>query len=566
MVESAQPLSLRRRLILLAGVLVCTGVILMTRLAIWQLLPHKELIDLVTRKPDRMRPARGNILDATGHYLVSSSLKYQLGVSPRLLLDAERARLVPILAQFLPMNVEKIQALLAIEDSEYVALGSDLPASVGAHLEELKSDAFKAEISFRRVYPDASLAASVLGFIDLEEIGQYGLESYYDGILKGQSGQWYGVRDSWGQQIMLSLSGYQPVQDGADLVLTLDRNVQFAVEQLLVEGIRHNKATSGNIVVLDASTAAVLAMANYPTYEPGRYGYVASAEHYINTSVSSIYEPGSVLKPLTLAAALEAKVIRPTDTYDDRAYIVVGGRRILNSDRRAHGLSTMGEILSKSLNVGAAHVATQLGPTRYYEMMRRFGLGEPTGIDLAVEAVGIMRVPGDSAWHMSDLGANSYGQGISLTPIQIASAYVALANEGTLMRPYMVSEFRSAKTTKAVQPFALRRVISPETAQTITEMLAKAVEESIKPAIVPGYRFAGKSGTAGIPDQEGYQAEDIIASFVGYGPIPNPRFVVLVKFDKPREGYWGVEVAAPEFRKVAQYLVDYYGIPPSQTP
>jgi cell division protein FtsI (penicillin-binding protein 3) len=292
---------------------------------------------------------------------------------------------------------------------------------------------------------------------------------------------------------------------------------------------------------------------------------VDSAEHYINTSISAIYEPGSVLKPLTLAAAMESNVIRASDTYDDRGYIVVGGRRILNSDRRSHGVCTMGDILSKSLNVGAAHVAVQLGPTRYYEMMRRFGLGEITGIDLAYEAAGIMRVPGDSDWHMSDLGANSYGQGISLTPIQVVSAYTALANDGQLMQPHVVSSIRSGGASTVVDPIPLRQVISEDVADTITQMLVEAIEKGIKLAIVPGYRFAGKSGTAGIPDQEGYQAEDIIASFVGYGPVPNPRFVILVKFDRPREGYWGMEVAAPEFRKVAQFLLDYYGIPPSQS-
>jgi cell division protein FtsI/penicillin-binding protein 2 len=210
-------------------------------------------------------------------------------------------------------------------------------------------------------------------------------------------------------------------------------------------------------------------------------------------------------------------------------------------------------------------VATLLGPTRYYEMMRRFGFGGLTGTDLSLEVMGIMRVPGDVDWHISDLGANSYGQGISVTPLQVATAYTALANDGYLMRPYVVSEIHQGDRVTERTPFQVRQVISPEVSQQITGMLLQAVEGSMHKAMVPGYRFAGKSGTAGIPDQEGYQSKDIIASFIGYGPIPDPRFVILVKFDKPKEGYWGLDVAAPEFSRMAQFLVNYYGIPPQGT-
>ncbi|MBN1402053.1 MAG: penicillin-binding protein 2 [Anaerolineae bacterium] len=560
--DTAQPLLQKRRLVWLAGVLATAGVFLLVRLAWWQLTPRVELPFPMESQPDRMRAARGNIFDATGHLIVASTLEYEVGVSPKLLSEAQRKELAPQLAAILGRDVAQVADILAQREAEYMLLGRNLPAHVGRQIEELEAEAFSIEVSFRRVYPDGSLAASVLGFIDGDEQGQYGLERYYDRALRGVDGRWYGVRDSWGELIMMSVSGYQPVEDGADLVLTLDRNVQAAAERILLEGIQHNKATAGNVLVLDADTGAVLAMANYPTYDPGRYGEVESLEHFINTSVSALYEPGSVLKPLTLAAALEAKVIRATDTYDDRGEIIVGEQRIMNSDRRAHGLTTMTQILEKSLNVGAAHVATLLGPTRFYEMMRRFGLGEATGIDLALEVPGLMRVPGDSTWHMSDMGTNSFGQGISVTPIQVASAYVALANEGMLMRPYLVSAFRSAKGEQSVSPFPLRQAVSPEVAETVTAMLVEALEKGMQRAVVPGYRFAGKSGTAGIPDQEGYRTDDIIASFVGYGPMPDPRFVILVRFDRPREGYWGVEVAAPEFSKLATFLVDYYGIPP----
>jgi cell division protein FtsI/penicillin-binding protein 2 len=554
----------RRRIAWLAGVLLAIGLLLTSRLAWWQLMSRPDLISLgiASNRPDVIPAARGNILDSNGHYLVASTVTYKVSVSPRLLSSDQRDELAPQLAAILGKDPARMRDDLDETDTEYLVLGNKLPAAVGEQIQALNSDAIRLEIEFPRVYPDDSLAASVLGFVFHTGEGQYGVERYYDRALTGQPGTWYGVRDAWGQQVLMSRSGYRPAIDGADLVLTIDRNIQDATERILREGIENNRATSGNIVVMDPRTGAILAMANYPTYEPANYGRVASQEQYVNTAVSALYEPGSVFKPLTLAAALETRVIRSTDTYDDRGEILVGNQLIRNSDKRAYGQTTMTGILARSLNVGAAHVATLLGPTRFYEMIRRFGFGQITGVDLAAEERGIMRVPGDAYWHMSDLGTNSYGQGISVTPLQVVAAYGALANDGVLMRPYVVSQVRHADHVEYHDPFRARRVVSEEVAHQITDMMVDAVETGMKEAVVPGYRMAGKSGTAGVPDQQGYENDDVIASFVGYGPLPDPQFVILVRFDQPREGYWGLEVAAPEFRTMAKFLIDYYGIPP----
>lgn len=554
----------RRRIIWLASVFMATGAFLLLRLAWWQLVPRAETASWFDEedRPTVISGTRGSISDSTGHYLAVSTVTYKVAVSPSLLSSRQKEKLIPDLASILGRTKEEMAQVLY--GTDYAILGVESPASVGRQVEALGTDAFNIEVNLRRVYPDGSLAAHVLGFIDYEGCGQYGVEQYYRRELGGVDGQWYGVSDPWGKQILVSLKGYAPAEDGADLVVTLDRNVQHMAERLLREGVEHNRATSGNMIVLDPRTGAVLAMANYPAYRPGAYWDVDTLDRYINTSISAIYEPGSVFKPLTLAAALAERVIRPTDTYDDRGEIIVGQQRIRNSDRRAHGRTTMTELLGYSLNVGAAHVATILGSTRFYEMIRRFGFGEITGIDLAFEEDGIMRVPGDPDWHMSDLATNSFGQGISVTPLQVAAAYAAIANDGVLMRPYVVSEIRGDGTTEVREPFRVRRVIPSEVAQQITRMMADAVELGMKKAVLPGYRLAGKSGTAGIPDQEGYQSRHIVASFVGFGPITDPRFVILVKFDKPREGYWGVDVAAPDFRRMAKFLVDYYGLPPAR--
>jgi cell division protein FtsI (penicillin-binding protein 3) len=550
----------QRRIAWLAAVFGAVGVILVGRLIWWQLFPNEDLIALSLSdidRPNTIPAARGSILDASGQYLVASTVEYRVAVSPRLLGAEQREELAPELAAILGKPEAGIAETLALTNTEYVVLDDDESVWVAQQVEDLDVSAFSLEARFRRTYPDDTLAASVVGFVDLQGEAQYGLERYYDRLLRGQDGVWRGITDSWGEPIMMTQGGYRPAQDGADLVLTLDRNVQHVAERILLAGIEQHKALAGNIIVMDPRTGAVLAMANYPTYPPGEYWRVESLDQYVNTAVSALYEPGSVFKPLTLAAAFEARVIRPTDSYDDRGEIIVGNQSIRNADRKAHGATTMTELLAYSRNVGAAHVAATLGPTRFYETMRRFGFGEVTGIDLMLEAPGIMRVPGSRHWHMSDLGTNAFGQGISVTPIQVVAAYGALANDGVLMRPYVVAEVRDGEDVQRREPFRVRRVISSEVAQQLMTIMADATEIGMQAATVPGYRVAGKSGTAGIPDLEGYETEDVIASYVGFGPVPDPRFVILVRFDKPQKGEWGIEVAAPAFAEMAQFLIDY---------
>jgi cell division protein FtsI/penicillin-binding protein 2 len=569
----AQQTGYQRRIAWLAVVLTTVGLVLLGRIVWWQVVPHPEIGTLVptgSETANIIAPARGNILDANGQYLAASTVYYTLGVSPRLLDDSDRQELIPILATLLNKSEAEMAEALSKEGVEYVLLGRNLPATIGQQIEALERDgslnmdAFRLEPTFGRVYPDGELAAHVLGFMNLEGQAHYGLEQYYDRLLRGVEGTWRGISDSWGEQILASLGGYQPARDGADLVLTIDRNVQYMAEQILREGVAENGAAAATMVVVDPRTGGLLAVANQPTYNPNTYGEAESQESYINQAITSLYEPGSTFKVFTLAAALQERVILPTDTYDDRGEIIVGNQKIQNSDKRAHGQTTMTELLAYSRNVGAAHVASLLGATRFYEAMRRFGIGDVTRIDLALEQKGIMRVPTDLNWHMSDLGTNSYGQGIAVTPLQITMAYAAIANDGVLMRPYVVSEVRQEGSVEVREPSAVRRVLSSEVAQQMTEMMADAVEMGMQKAMVPGYRMAGKSGTAGIPDAEGYKNRFVIASFVGFGPVPDPRFVILVKYEKPQEGYWGVDVAAPTFARMAEFLLDYYGIPPTQ--
>lgn len=568
----------RGRIVLLMGVMGTMTIYLILRLAGWQLFPHPEYIEYGAERvntPEEIPAVRGGILDATGNHLVISTYGCRIYLFVPALervdpMDKKgeiqwgQTQKIARIAEVLDKPVESVARIAAVPPRDLrKIIAASVPPEICQELEPLRDKGVQIEYGYWRVYPDEALAAHVLGFVDLDGNGQYGLEGYYDRELRGQNGLWQGIRGPWGQPVMAVLGGYRPPQPGADLVLTLDRNIQYEAERILAEGILTNKATSGNIIVLDARTGAILAMANFPTYDPAEYWYVDSIEEHRNRCISAVYEPGSVLKSITLAAALEMQVIRATDTYDDRGSIIVGEQEIKNWDKKAHGITTMTQLLAYSLNVGAAHVASLLGPTRFYEMFKRFGFGEHTQIDLIGEERGLMRVPGDPYWHMSDLGRNAYGQGIAVTPLQVAVAYGVLANGGLMMKPYIVSEIRTPEGTVRTNPTPLRQVISPDTAAQMTLLLEEAVKLGMRPAMVPGYRIAGKSGTASIPTPEGYEGKDVIASFVGYGPLPDPRYVILVKFDKPREGEWAAEVAEPEFSRLFAFLMDYVGIPPT---
>jgi cell division protein FtsI/penicillin-binding protein 2 len=350
-------------------------------------------------------------------------------------------------------------------------------------------------------------------------------------------------------------------QDGTHLVLTLDRNIQYLVEQELAKAVHDYQADSGTIIVMDPKTGAILAMASYPSYDPNRF-YEVPMELYVNPAVSHQYEPGSVFKVLTMAAGLDAGVITPDSTFYDSGAIEVGGVIIHNPDRRAHGLVTMTDILAYSLNVGITYVSTSLGEERFYDYLKSFGCGEHTGIDLDGEVAGTVKEPGSKDWYKSELATNAFGQGVAVTPLQMITAVAAVANRGSLMKPYIVERIVYDQDVVVTQPTVVRRVISAQTAEQLTDMLVEAVERGTELAIVPGYDIAGKTGTAQIPVGNGYDPQLTIASFVGYAPADDPRFITLVKIDKPRLDPWGAEVAAPIFRAIAERLFVLLDIPP----
>ena len=550
-----------RRLFTLAVCYAVMAVVLLTRLAYWQVIRRDDVLRSNPVSDVGLGSAawRGSIYDCHGHYLAVPSLVYDVGATPRSITDV--VQVSAVLAPLLKVGQAELAGKLAQKERSWVSLARGLPAPTGQTIKGLGLQGIKLDVRPGRYYPEGRLAAAVLGFVNSEQRGYYGVEELYDSRLRGSLGS----QVVSGPQPLLDLPFVRAPQNGADLVLTIDRVVQRSAERYLEQALRDYGAQSGTIIVMDPHTGAVLAMAVAPSYDPNAFAEVKSTREYVNPAVSEQYEPGSVFKLVTMAAALDAGVIRPNDTYEDRGRVEVGNRVFWNWDRKAYGRTTMTQILARSLNVGAIDVALKLGPTRFYEAVRRFGFGEVTGIDLAGEVAGTVRVPGTPYWSLSDLAANSFGQGLAVTPIQMATAAAALANGGTLMRPYVVDRILvEGQVVWQSAPTVVRRVVAPEVAAELTEMLVRALPEETPLAVVPRYTAAGKTGTAQIFVNGAYDENAIVASFAGYLPARDPRFVVLVKLDRPQREAWGSRSAAPVWRSVASELCTYMGIPPDQ--
>ncbi len=502
---------------------------------------------IVTKVPDR-----GIIYDRNGAVLAANGADYQIGASPNLVQNpAELATaLAPILQE------QRYQLLAKLQMSaQYVTLAGRVSPEIADSIRSIPyADELQIEPMPRRFYPQGSMLGHTLGFSDLDNRGRSGIEGYYDRELAGEKAS---------QKINLSpLAVQQDVQarEGADLVLTIDRSMQYMVERHLREALATYEAPSGSIIVMDPKTGAILAMAAEPSFDPYYY-FKTDAEEIINPIVSKQFEPGSVMKLITMAAALDSGTVTPASTYYDSGELFVGGHRTVNWTRLAHGTVDMTTLLAQSLNVGAATLAMWMGADTYYDYMQRFGFGRPTGIDLMAEASGQMPLPGDPFWEESFLATNSYGQSIGVTPIQMITAISALANEGKMMQPYVVQAIHRGNNVYRHEPVVLSQPISKETAQQLTAMASNATNTAIPEAHVEGFTPAGKSGTAEIAENGFYLADQFIGTFVGWLPADAPEVIIYVKIDRPNIP-WGSQTAAPTFSKLASELVVFLDIPP----
>lgn len=510
-------------------------------------------------------PSRGLIHDRDGELLATNDVKYALGLSPSFVTDPEG--LSKILSSVLGRPYDELYGKTqeVAEDGQlakYVLIQRPVTAEIGEKLLDLQRDpngpnlgGLIIEPLQTRVYPSGTLGAHVLGFMGYDNKGYYGIEGYYNDILSGQPA--VGVKRVVPFDVALS----PDPKKGSDLYLTLDRDIQFLAEQSLATALQRYGAESGTIIVMEPKTGRILAMAVLPAFDPNNFTSNPDALRP-NPAVSAQFEPGSTFKVLTMAAAMQSGIATPETTYFDSGVLEVGGVRIANWNGGAWGTQDMTGLLQHSLNVGAAWLSTQMGPQTFYNYLTAFGIGQTMNIDLSGEAKGTLKRPGDPNWYESDLGTNAFGQGVATTPIQLITAISAIANHGAMMQPHLLERVVDETVVHTTQPQVLGRPISADVADMVAEMLAVSVEREASAALVPGYRIAGKTGTAQIPIPGGYDTEKTITTFIGWGPTDDPRFIVLVKLDKPSASIWGSDTAAPVFGEMVKRLVVLMEIPP----
>lgn len=543
------------------AVMCAAGMVLVGQLVRWQVIEHHRFVALAEAEHQNelvIPPRRGEIRDRSGYLLAADVIKYDISASPKIIADphATADRMYRLL------NIPREELLEDLSSgATWVPIANSMPQSVGETIIDWNVLGLQVQPRATRVYPEGMMMAHLLGFVNDNGNGFYGVEGYYDNMLRGKPGLQTGERSPFGAFIPLGSSLYVPPVSGATLYLTVDRNIQFLIQRELQQAVKRYGAQGGTVVVLETKTGAILGMVSHPTYDPNKYS-ISDDRLFPNPAVSDQYEPGSVFKIISMAAGLDAQVITPEATVYDGGSIEVGGRVIYNWDRQAHGLVNMTEVLAKSLNVGIAQVSVALGKERFYTYLKRFGFGRITEVDLASEGPGTLKTPRDAAWHESDLGANSYGQGIAVTPLQMAIAVAAVANDGLLMKPYVLKEILDGERVVEVKPTVVRHAVSEEAATALTHMLVMAQEETNSEALLPGYRIAGKTGTAEIPVPGGYHPNLTIASFVGYLPAYDPEVLVLVIIDRPSTSRWGNTTAAPTFRRIVEQLVVLLDIPP----
>ncbi len=549
--------SQQRRLLLICAALAVAIVVVILRLISFQFLSADQIAELsrtIQLHNVTAQPARGIILDSNGAVLSGDGYDYQVGVSPTFVINSEEiaTELAPILGR--PRH--EILATLKSENT-FEVLDGRVPPHVAEEIRSLGYDQIQLDPLPRRMYPQGDLLCHVLGYVDFENEGGSGLEGWYQSELVGAA-----------ESKVMSISPLTAqfgviAREGADLVLTIDRTVQYEAEVQLRKVIEDTEAEGGTIIVMDPRTGAILAMANLPCYSPYIY-YKADEELLLNPAVSKQFEPGSVMKLITMAAALDSGTVTPQTTYNDTGVIYVGGNAMYNWDRGAYGTVDMTGLLAHSLNVGAATIGTWMGPDTLYDYIQRFGFNRPLGIDLMAEVAGQLPLPGDPGWTETNIGTNSFGQGLAVTPLQMLSSVSALANEGYLMQPYLVQEIHKDGQVYNREPTILSRPVSKQTAYQLTAMAVNAVRTEVFGAQLEGYTVAGKTGTAQIPEGGIYHPSDTIASFIGWLPADDPELIVLIKVDRPQTSPWGSTVAAPAFSALAERLVVLLDIPPDE--
>jgi cell division protein FtsI (penicillin-binding protein 3) len=520
------------------------------------------------------------IRDRMGNVLALDVDRESLYAEPQRVSQKDAVKIATILSGLLGVPATDVQASL-LSDRLWVPIKRwiepDIAERIAALMEE--DPELWAGLHFtyepRRVYPQGTFAAHTVGAVNLEGVGISGVEGYYHTLLAGHTGTITAEVDARQNPIWIAPQQERPASDGADIELTIDPLVQHVIEAELKKAVDEHNADGGTVIVMEPKTGAIRGVASYPTFDPNRYNEYPPETYNLNPALSSVYEPGSTFKILTVASGLQARAFTADTLVNDIGVINREGWNIGNWNRAGNGMIDPGKVLYHSSNVGALLLAEMMGADAFYNAINAFGYGKQTGVDVAGEAEGLLMQPESPSWSTVTMDNNAFGQSIAVTPLQQVRMMAAIGNDGKVMRPYIVQKRCRGDDCVVTQPKQVAQPIEPGVAWTVRRMLVKAANhyapvvwrpvtgDNSDTWLVPGYEVAAKTGTSSIPDGKGGWSDGTIGSVLGLAPADNARYAILVKIDRPRDDIWGVSTAIPVYQAIAEQLLRYERIQPN---
>jgi cell division protein FtsI (penicillin-binding protein 3) len=550
---------------------ICAFIILLGRLFYWQIVRAEELTSLGESQYGqniKQIPTRGEIRTSDGFPIAANKINYLVFANPKDSSADQKSKISKLFAPILGLDEASISANLSL-NRFWVPLAQNVDEKTKNRLESLKFNSIGFEEQTVRFYPEASFAAKLTGFVGKNKFeenykGYFGLEGYYDRQLSGKTGLAKVIKDALDRPILAEINKTQAKTDGRNLILHVDRTVQYILDRELRSGLNKYGAQGSMGIIMNPQTGGIIAMSGFPSFDQGNYNKYDN-DLYLNPMISKSYEPGSTFKPLIMAAAINSGLVKPDTKCPvcDKP-IDLGGFTIRTWNDKYIPNISMTDIIRESDNTGMVYVAKLIGLKRMFSYLQEFGIGKLTGIDLQGEMAPPLR--SINSWYPIDLATAGFGQGISVTPIELLTAFSSLANEGKRMEPHVVAKVETANNEMIdIPPKVVDRPISAQTAIIIRELLVNAVKNGeAKWAAPKGYRIAGKTGTAQIPIAGHYDLDKTIASFIGYAPADDPKFSMLIIYNQPTTSIYGAETAAPTFFNIARKLFQYYSIPPSE--